>query len=71
MAEVKEKKKRTPRSYESISNGALKMPLEDMIVLFQDLEKAIKDELKKREERLDQGKSDFERLSKLVNGTAA
>lgn len=71
QAETKEKQKRTPRQAESITAGALKLKIEERITLRDLLTDSIESELKDRKIKLDQEKSEFERMTKLVNGTTA
>lgn len=43
--ETTETKKRTPRDFESISKGALSLPLADRVALKKELDKSISDEV--------------------------
>jgi len=54
MTDVKEKKQRTPRTYESIKAGALGLPLDERIELAKALKESVNIELKEREEAMAQ-----------------
>lgn len=65
---LKTRKSPVPQKVERITAGALKLELEERITLRDELTISIDEEMEDRKIKLDQGKADFEKLSKLVNG---